>query len=74
MVTETVDTTSTAVRDVLVQLWMHGPTWDGNIASKSGRDGLCNLGLVQHEKGFAWLTRAGVHYCIDVLALDRQKS
>ena len=31
---------SGAERDVLICLCRHGPTWDGDVPSKSGRDGL----------------------------------
>lgn len=67
-----VQTTSGAIRDVLRCLFFHGPTWDGNIPSKSARDGLCKIGAVHHEFGFAFLTRDGVELCIS-LGLDREK-
>ena len=67
-----VHTSSGAIRDVLQCLFFHGPTWDGNIPSKAARDGLCKLGLVHHEFGFAFLTRDGVEVCINA-GLDREK-
>ena len=65
-------TSSSAVRDTLECLFKHGPTWDGNIPSKSARDGLQRIGLVDHEFGFAWLTRDGVEVCIN-LGMGRRK-
>ena len=62
----TVHTSSAAIKDVLRCLFTHGPTWDGNIPSKAARDGLQKLGLVEHEFGFAWLTRYGVEMCINL--------
>lgn len=45
-------------RDVLRQLAaVH--RWDGNISSKSGRDSLCNKGLVERWNGYNFLTRDG---------------
>ena len=65
-------TNSSAVRDVMRCLFFHGPTWDGNIPSKSARDGLCRLGLAEHRFGYAWLTRDGVELAINT-GLDREK-
>jgi hypothetical protein len=68
----TISTSSGAIRDVLKCLFFHGPTWDGNIPSKQARDGLCRVGLVHHEFGFAFLTREGVEMCVNI-GLDRDK-
>lgn len=51
---------SPAAIDVLGQLFANGPTWDGNISSKSGRGELFSLGLVDRTNGFAFLTADGV--------------
>jgi hypothetical protein len=67
-----IHTNSGAVRDVMRCLFFHGPTWDGNIPSKSARDGLCKLGLVERNYGYAWLTRDGVELAINI-GLDREK-
>ena len=50
---------STAI-EVLGQLYVYGPTWDGNICSKQGRSDLCRAGLAWHEHGYASLTQEGV--------------
>jgi hypothetical protein len=49
--------------DTLRCLFFHGPTWDGNVPSKSGRDELVNMGLAARSNGWQWLTRAGVDAC-----------
>jgi hypothetical protein len=59
--------------EVVKCLFFHGPTWDGNIPSKMGRDSLCKRGLAHHEFGFAWLTRDGVEIAINTLRFDRLK-
>lgn len=46
--------------DVLRCLFFHGPTWDGNVPSKSGRDELVRMGLAARDSGFQWLTNAGM--------------
>lgn len=51
-------------KDVLGQLFIQGPTWDGNIASKAYRDELCAMGLAEHRNGFAYLTRTGVDMAV----------
>lgn len=63
---------SSAARDVMRQLFFKGPTWDGDITSKAGRGELCELELVQHAHGFAWLTDEGVRVALD-FGLDRAK-
>jgi hypothetical protein len=64
---------SGAELEVIKCLFFHGPTWDGNVPSKSGRDRLCKRGLVWHEFGFAWLTREGVQVAVQELGMDRLK-
>lgn len=68
----TIHTSSGAVRDTLRCLFFHGPTWDGNLPSKSARDALCRLGLAHHEFGYTFLTRDGVEVCVNA-GLDREK-
>lgn len=46
--------------EVLLQLWRHGPIWDGYLLSKIGRDELVDQGLVDRTEGFNFLTRDGV--------------
>lgn len=54
---------SGAAAETLRCLFFHGPTWDGNVPSKSGRDELVNMGLAARGNGWQWLTRAGVEAC-----------
>ena len=51
-------------REVLEQLVMHGPVYDGDIVSKSKRDDLMDLGLAQRvcvkgEQGFTGANYVG---------------
>lgn len=50
--------------DTLGQLYVSGPTWDGNVASKVGRGELVENGLAWHAHGYASLTPEGV--CVAV--------
>ncbi len=51
---------SSAATEVLGQLFLRGPTLDGNIASKAGRSELFEAGLADRVEGFTFLTRTGV--------------
>lgn len=62
--------TSAAI-DVLGQLFVSGPTWDGNIVSKSGRNELMSVGLVDRINGWAFLTREGVQAAVEWKTKDR---
>jgi hypothetical protein len=62
---------SSAAIEVLGQLFVKGPTWDGNISSKSGRGELCEAGLAERGFGWAWLTRDGVQAAVEWKAKDR---
>ncbi len=50
---------SGAEREVLWCLFKHGPTWDGDIPSKSGRTELVSKGYVAQAEGWNWLTTEG---------------
>jgi hypothetical protein len=52
-------------KEVLGQLFLHGPTWDGYLASKTGRDILVDAGLAEHGFGWQWLTRAGTQMAVE---------
>lgn len=56
---------SGAAADTLRCLFIHGPTWDGNVPSKTGRDDLVNMGLARRGKGWQWLTGAGIAACFE---------
>lgn len=58
--------------EVLEQLFTFGPTWDGNIVSKSGRDQLFNLKLASRVEGYSFLTAAGIRLALSN-RLDRKK-
>lgn len=50
---------------VLGQLFVNGPTWDGNIVSKPGRAELVALQLAKQESGFSFLTAEGVQVAVE---------
>jgi len=56
---------SPAAIEVLGQLYVNGPTWDGNICSKAGRGDLCAAGLAWHAHGYANLTQEGVRVAVE---------
>lgn len=51
---------SSAAKDVMMQLFLNGPTWDGNIIAKNGRGELCENNLAFHTNGWASLNEHGV--------------
>jgi hypothetical protein len=51
--------------ECLGQLFVKGPTWDGDIVSKVGRGELFECGLVDRVEGFSFLTREGVQLAIE---------
>lgn len=50
--------------DVLRQLFLDGPTGDGDIVSKSWRASLILAGYVYRANGFSQLTPAGLTTCV----------
>lgn len=48
-----------AAIEVAFQLFACGMVWDGNVASKSGRDELLRLGYAVHYEGMQALTGRG---------------
>lgn len=62
-----------AARETLRCLFFHGPTRDGDVPSKSGRNELVNLGLAERFEGWQWLNRAGMDFSITVMMLDGEK-
>lgn len=53
-------------------MFLHGPTWDGNIPSKSGRDELFDLKLATRIQGYSWLTADGIRLALSN-GMDREK-
>lgn len=49
-----------AAEEVLAQMFMQGPVWDGNLVSKSGRDELLGRGFAMRVDGWQTLTKAGL--------------
>lgn len=50
--------------EVLWQLFLTGPVWDGDLASKTGRDQLVNAGYVVRTEGWQTLTDAGLRFAL----------
>lgn len=48
----------------LEQLFLDGPTEDGDMANKSQRDELVGYGLVDRQEGWQWLTAKGTRACV----------
>jgi hypothetical protein len=54
------------VRETMLCLFIRGPTWDGNIPSKTGLDELVEAGLaVRGGNGYQWLNEAGMEMCFE---------
>lgn len=66
-------TLSGSAIDVLHQLFLNGPTWDGDVASKSGRDELHDLKLIGRHDGYQFVLHAGVRLAL-ANRLDTKKN
>lgn len=64
MSTEDVPELRGNTNETLLCLFIHGPTWDGDVPSKSGRDELVQLGLASRGDGYQWLTDKGARLCL----------
>lgn len=64
---------SSWARETLRCLFFHGPTWDGDVPSKSGRDEIVELGYAERWNGWQFLTAAGVKFAIESMLLEREK-
>lgn len=51
--------------EMLGQLFVNGPTWDGNVCSKAGRGELFDLKLAFRVEGFTTLTEKGLRLAIE---------
>jgi hypothetical protein len=56
---------SSAAKEVLGQMFLSGPIWDGNLVSKAGRSDLVAAGLAFQVNGFTSLTPEGVRVAIE---------
>lgn len=50
--------------EALMQLFVQGPTWDGNLISKDERNSLVEAGLAERWNGWNWLTQEGVEAAV----------
>lgn len=67
----TIPLSPTAI-EVLYQLFLHGPTYDGNVISKQARDELFDLKLIGRHNGYQFLLVAGVRLVLQN-GMDRKK-
>lgn len=72
MATITIEPLSRSALATLYQLFLNGPTWDGNIVSKTGRQELIVRGYAFRVEGYASLTHEGVRLAA-TSGLDRKK-
>lgn len=56
---------SSCAKEVLGQMFMNGPIWDGNLVSKSGRTELVSLGLAFQWNGFQSLSEEGLRVAVE---------
>lgn len=59
-------------RECLLQLFISGPTWDGYVVSKSGRDELIKHEYAARSNGWAFLTASGIDLAL-LAGFDREK-
>lgn len=64
---------TSATRDVIRCLFFHGPTSDGDVPSKFGRDEAVRLGYAERWNGWQFLTSDGTRFAVENLLLDREK-
>lgn len=50
--------------ETLMQLFVQGPTWDGNLVSKEERDRMVDAGLANRWNGWNYLTQEGVEAAV----------
>ena len=60
-------------KEVIRCLFFYGPTFDGDIPSKVGRDSLYTKKYIDRSFGYNWLTNEGIDFAINTLELDRAK-
>ena len=60
-------------REVLLGLFLHGPLYDGDVPSKTGRDILHTDGLIERGWGYQWLNERGVARCL-ALKFDLERA
>lgn len=51
-------------KECLLQLFIAGPTWDGDLVSKAGRTGLVERGYAERCNGWQQLTSAGFQVAV----------
>lgn len=67
------DALSAAAQEVMMQMFLNGPTWDGHVMSKAARDELRRAELIERWNGWQWLNAKGVAMAIDQGTISRVK-
>jgi hypothetical protein len=69
------DGLSGAAKEVMMQFFVTGPVWDGNLIAKSGRDELVDKGLAFRTNGWQSLTKQGLRVAMeaDVKSWNNQR-
>lgn len=55
---------TSAEREQAFALFFHGPTWDGDLVSKTARDSLDARGWLHRHDGWQTLSKAGLLGCL----------
>lgn len=55
---------SGAAKDVMMQFFVTGPVWDGNLVAKSGRNELVEKGYAFRGNGWQALTPSGLELAV----------
>ena len=58
--------------EVLLQLFLDGPTWDGDIVSKQARNEVILMGLAERQEGYTQLTHEGLRHAL-IAGFDVEK-
>jgi hypothetical protein len=64
---------SSSAHEVMWQLFKNGPTWDGDIVSKSGRGELFKASLASRVEGWSYLTAEGMELAVRVFLMGDRK-
>ena len=67
------DALSSAAKEVMMQLFVFGPCWDGHVVSKQARTELVKAGYAERFNGWQQLTTKGLALAIDEGTISRVK-
>jgi hypothetical protein len=64
---------SSSAHEVMWQLFCYGPTWDGDVCSKTGRGELFRANLAARVEGWSYLTADGMELAVRVHLMGDRK-